>query len=226
MPASIGRTTPPSRDSPATSGTRTTASRNVFHTDLWHEHVRPVDRLLDDIDANALPAVTWVTPRFQLSDHPPFSTGHAHNWVTQIVNKVMRSDHVGAHGDLPHVGRVGRASTTRSSLRSVDHDRPRHPRSAAHDLSVHAPRRDRRRARRVLDAVAVHLRQLGAGPLTDRIRNTHNFEHVFDFSGRSRGRPKLGREKAPTYGTPWNWDFPSDTYTGWEPGTVPVEDAL
>jgi phospholipase C len=65
---------------------------NVFHTDLWHEHVRAVDGILDDIKANALPAVTWVTPRFQLSDHPPFSTGHAHNWVTKIVNEVMRSD--------------------------------------------------------------------------------------------------------------------------------------
>ena len=64
----------------------------MFHTDLWHQHVRPVDTLLEDIEANALPAVTWVTPRFELSDHPPFSTSHAHNWVTKIVNKVMRSD--------------------------------------------------------------------------------------------------------------------------------------
>lgn len=31
-------------------------------------------------------------PRFQLSDHPPFSTKHAHNWVTDIVNAIMLSD--------------------------------------------------------------------------------------------------------------------------------------
>ena len=64
----------------------------------------------------------------------------------------------------------------------------------------------------------------GLEPLTDRIRNTHNFEHVFDFS-RGPRPPKLGKEQAPTFTTsPWN--FPGDTYTGWEPGTVPVENPL
>ena len=135
---------------------------NVFHTDLWHEHIRSVDTLLDDIDANALPPVTWVTPRFQLSDHPPFSTGHAHNWVTQIVNKVMRSD-MWEHTAIfltwdewggfydPVVPPVGRPH------------RPRHPDPAPDDLPVHAPGRDRRRGRGVLDAAAVHLGQLGTG---------------------------------------------------------------
>ena len=66
---------------------------NVFHTDLWHEHaVNPVDRFIDDIEANALPAVTWVTPRFELSDHPPASSSFAHNWLTDIVNAVMQGD--------------------------------------------------------------------------------------------------------------------------------------
>ena len=44
---------------------------NVFHTDLWHQHTRNTDHLISDIQANKLPPVTWVTPRFQLSDHPP-----------------------------------------------------------------------------------------------------------------------------------------------------------
>jgi phospholipase C len=60
-------------------------------------------------------------------------------------------------------------------------------------------------------------------PLTDRIRNTHNFEHVFDFAGKPRA-PEFGRESAPTFGKPWV--FPGDSYEGWPPGTVPVEDAL
>ncbi len=45
---------------------------------------------------------------------------------------------------------------------TVDHVGLGHPCSAAHHLAVHPSRRDRRRARRVLDAVAVHRRQLGA----------------------------------------------------------------
>jgi phospholipase C len=40
---------------------------------LWDEHIWPVDDLLRDSEAGALPSVTWVTPRFQLSDHPPVS---------------------------------------------------------------------------------------------------------------------------------------------------------
>src|SRR2546421_8485215 len=63
----------------------------VFHTDMWHEHVRSVDKLQGDIDAGALPSMTWITPRFQVSDHPPWSTCFAHNWVSDVVNRIMRS---------------------------------------------------------------------------------------------------------------------------------------
>jgi phospholipase C len=63
----------------------------------------------------------------------------------------------------------------------------------------------------------------GLEPLTDRIRNTHNFEHVFDFARNPRA-PQLGKEQAPTTSTIWK--FPGDTYTGWEPGTVPVDNPL
>ena len=195
---------------------------NVFHTDLWHQHMRPVDRLLDDIDANRLPAVTWVTPRFQLSDHPPFSTGHSHNWVTKIVNKVMRSDmweHTaifltwdewGGFYDpivppaVDHIGlgiRVPLLTISPYTRRGVIDDERGEFSSPLRFISDN----------------------WGLEPLTDRIRDTHNFEHVFDFNRQPRP-PKFGREKAPSFGTPW--DFPSDTYTGWEPGTVPVKDAL
>ena len=51
-----------------------------------------MDRLIEDIQANALPAVTWVTPQFELSDHPPASSSFAHNWMTDVVNAVMKSD--------------------------------------------------------------------------------------------------------------------------------------
>ena len=64
----------------------------------------------------------------------------------------------------------------------------------------------------------------GLEPLTDRIRNTHNFEHVFDFAGKPRAPSSVAR-CAPTFNdSPWKWV--GDTYTGWEPGTVPVEKPL
>jgi phospholipase C len=195
---------------------------NVFHTDEWHRHVRSVERIFKDIDADRLPPVTWITPRFELSDHPPFSTGHAHNWVTSVVNRVMRSDqwkHTaifltwdewGGFYDpivpptVDHVGlgiRVPMLTISPYTRRGLIDDE--------------------------LGEFSTPLRFIsdnwGLDPLTDRIRNTNNLEHVFDFSSGPRP-PRPGRHKAPTFGRAW--DYPADTYTGWEPGTVPVERPL
>jgi phospholipase C len=195
---------------------------NVFHSDAWHEHVRPVDRLLDDIEAERLPAVTWVTPRFQLSDHPPFSTGHAHNWVTGIVNRLMRSpmwehtaifltwDEWGGFYDPvppPQLDPVGLG--IRVPLLTIS---PYARRGVIDDE---------------LGEFSTPLRFIsdnwGLEPLTDRIRNAHNFEHVFDFAKDPRP-PELGTERAPTFGKAYGW--PDETYPGWQPGTTPVDDPL
>lgn len=59
--------------------------------DLWNRHVVSVDGLIEDIRADRLPPVTWVTPRFELSEHPEFSLCHGENWTTEIVNAIMES---------------------------------------------------------------------------------------------------------------------------------------
>ena len=64
---------------------------HIRNTDQWDKHIRPVDRLIQDIYDENLPAVTWVTPRYELSDHPPWSVCYGHNWVTAVVNGVMRT---------------------------------------------------------------------------------------------------------------------------------------
>ena len=195
---------------------------NVFHTDMWHEHVRPVDRLVQDIEAGSLPPVTWVTPRFELSDHPPFSTGHSHNWITDIVNAVMKSpewehtaifltwDEWGGFYDPvmpPEVDPVGLG--IRVPLLTIS---PYTRRGVIDDE---------------LGEFSTPLRFIadnwGLDYLTPRIANTHNFEHVFDFSKKPRP-PVLGKKRAPAYGTPFTW--PGDTYPGWEAGTTPVENPL
>jgi len=195
---------------------------NVFHTDMWHEHVRPVDRLARDIEAGSLPPVTWVTPRFELSDHPPFSTGHSHNWITDIVNAVMKSpqwehtaifltwDEWGGFYDPvmpPEVDPVGLG--IRVPLLTIS---PYTRRGVIDDE---------------LGEFSTPLRFIadnwGLDYLTPRIANTHNFEHAFDFSKRPRP-PVLGKKRAPAYGTPFTW--PGDTYPGWEAGTTPVENPL
>jgi phospholipase C len=60
-------------------------------TNRWHSHVYPVDTLIPDIQDGRLPPVTWVTPRFALSEHPDYNLCHGENWSTQVVDAIMRS---------------------------------------------------------------------------------------------------------------------------------------
>ena len=159
---------------------------DVFHTDMWHQHMRPVDNIVKDIKANKLPAVTWVTPRFELSDHPPQSTGFSHNWVTDIVNAVMTSDaweHTaifltwdewgGFYDPImpPEVDPIGLG--IRVPLLTI------------------SPYTQRGVIDTELGEFSTPLRFIsdnwGLEPLTPRIANTHNFDHVFDFKQQPRG---------------------------------------
>jgi phospholipase C len=56
----------------------------------WRRHIHPVDRVVRDIEEGRLPAVTWITPRFELSEHPEYSFCHGENWTTEIVNAIMQ----------------------------------------------------------------------------------------------------------------------------------------
>jgi phospholipase C len=58
---------------------------------VWRNHVFDVDQLVQDIEANRLPPVTWVTPRFALSEHPEYNFCHGENWTTEVVNAIMSS---------------------------------------------------------------------------------------------------------------------------------------
>jgi len=63
---------------------------HIRKTNQWQEHVFPTDQLIDDIDDGRLPPVTWVTPRYQLSDHPEYSICWGENWTAEVVNAIMR----------------------------------------------------------------------------------------------------------------------------------------
>ena len=67
------------------------AIRHIRESGEWGHRVFPVDQLVQDIEAGRLPPMTWVTPRFQLSDHPEYSLCEGENWTTEIVNAIMRS---------------------------------------------------------------------------------------------------------------------------------------
>ena len=59
--------------------------------EMWQRFIRPVDDLTRDIQEDRLPPVTWITPRFQLSQHPEYNFCHGMNWTTEIVNEIMGS---------------------------------------------------------------------------------------------------------------------------------------
>jgi phospholipase C len=66
------------------------AIRHIRRSDRWDRHILPVDRLEDDAKAGRLPPVTWVTPRFELSEHPEYSFCHGENWTTKVLNALMQ----------------------------------------------------------------------------------------------------------------------------------------
>jgi phospholipase C len=61
------------------------------HPQRWQRHMFPVDHVVRHIRAGRLPAVTWITPRFELSEHPEYSFCHGENWTTQVINAIMES---------------------------------------------------------------------------------------------------------------------------------------
>jgi phospholipase C len=188
--------------------------------ELWDEHIWPVDDLLRDIEANALPSVTWVTPRFQLSDHPPFSTKHAHNWVTDIVNAVMRSEMWESTAIFITWDEWGGL---------YDHVEP--PKIDGVDLGFRVPMlviSPYVKRGYVDDARAEFSAPLrfiaenwGLPQQTRRIRGSHDFEQVFDF-----GRPPRPPDPRPHVRATGRFhDWPND-FPGWPEGIDPEEPGI
>jgi phospholipase C len=59
--------------------------------EVWQSHMFPVDGVLGDIKDGRLPPVTWITPRFELSEHPEYSFCHGQNWSTRVIDTIMNS---------------------------------------------------------------------------------------------------------------------------------------
>ncbi|MEW6059775.1 MAG: alkaline phosphatase family protein [Actinomycetota bacterium] len=197
------------------------AISGVFHTDLWRpEHIRPVDRIVEDIREGKLPAVTWVTPRFELSGHPPESTCFAQNWLAGIVNAVMESDaweHTAIfvawdmwgglydHVPPPEVDDLGFGFRVPSLV-----------------ISPYARKGYLDHAEADLCAPLKFIEDNWGLPyLTDRIKKSHNFEHVFDFDRNLRKDARPTPKMRTCYGSPW--EYPGDDYPGWPEGTNPDE---
>ncbi len=64
----------------------------VFHGPEWQTNIsKPNTNILSDISGGTLPAMSWVIPSFQVSDHEGASNQGGENWVTTVVNAVGAS---------------------------------------------------------------------------------------------------------------------------------------
>lgn len=64
--------------------------RHIRYGPEW-ANVVDDDQFQADIAAGTLPAVSWLTPPFGLSDHPPTSMCQGENWTVRNLNALMAS---------------------------------------------------------------------------------------------------------------------------------------
>jgi phospholipase C len=64
--------------------------RHVRFSDMWN-NVVGAEEFIPDLKAGNLPSVSWVTPPFALSDHPPQSVCRGENWTVNLINAIMQS---------------------------------------------------------------------------------------------------------------------------------------
>jgi phospholipase C len=64
---------------------------HIRNTPQWQDHVLPVDHVINDIQKDRLPPVTWIAPRYEVSEHPQYSFCEGENWSTQVIDAIMKS---------------------------------------------------------------------------------------------------------------------------------------
>jgi phospholipase C len=64
--------------------------RHVRFSSMWNDVVSS-DRFIPDLNQGKLPSVSWVSPPFPLSDHPPLSVCKGENWTVRLMNAIMSS---------------------------------------------------------------------------------------------------------------------------------------
>ncbi len=68
------------------------AIKHIRYGTDWKTHVvDPQTKFFKDVRNGKLPAVSWVTPTCENSDHASCTTGHGPSWVASLVNAVGKS---------------------------------------------------------------------------------------------------------------------------------------
>jgi phospholipase C len=67
------------------------AFRSIRQSALWTRNVLPVSRFSNDVKHGKLASITWITPTWQNSDHPPANICVGENWTVSTINSIMAS---------------------------------------------------------------------------------------------------------------------------------------
>ena len=62
---------------------------NIRHSVLWKEDVTPT-QFIADAKSGHLPAVSWLLPPGEYSEHPPGNICEGENWTVSVLNAVMQ----------------------------------------------------------------------------------------------------------------------------------------
>jgi phospholipase C len=63
---------------------------HLYNSPAFSSYVAPPDQFLTDAQAGHLPAVSWLLPPGEDSEHPPASMCEGENWAVNVLNAVMR----------------------------------------------------------------------------------------------------------------------------------------
>jgi phospholipase C len=65
--------------------------RHIRRGPMWDKRV-PESRFIPDARAGRLPAVSWLVPPVELSDHPPAPLCTGENWTVRVLNAIQQGD--------------------------------------------------------------------------------------------------------------------------------------
>ncbi|HEY2474821.1 MAG TPA: alkaline phosphatase family protein [Candidatus Cybelea sp.] len=68
------------------------AIKKIRYSADWHKNISmPNTNVFADVKSGTLPAVSWVIPTLNDSDHPASGCNHGPRWVTRVVNAIGQS---------------------------------------------------------------------------------------------------------------------------------------
>ena len=67
------------------------AAKGSSYTQNYYSHFVNRGQIFNDLKNNTLPQVSWVIPSSPISEHPPANITRGMNWVTDVVDSIMKS---------------------------------------------------------------------------------------------------------------------------------------